>query len=195
MPLPPIKLFGARLMLEPVEEQLTGTIKAATNAAKVNELGKIVAVGDGWEKTPTGDLNQVDMKLAVGDIVMFQMPKAWIFACQVKLEGKLYMTLKYGDVIAKLSDHVITTDTVKVTGSWLLLTPFDDKNPGVIIVPESSDFKSKSLRYRVAQHGHLVTGIPVGQEVILDRGRMTALAIGADTFFYIDLANVIGLVN
>jgi chaperonin GroES len=90
-----LKPLGDRIVVEPVEqeEQTALGIFLPETAKEKPQQGKVIAAGPGVRKD-TGE--RIDMDVKVGDKVLY----ARYAGTSVKLDGKEYLILKEGDVLA-----------------------------------------------------------------------------------------------
>lgn len=90
-----LKPLGDRIVVEPVEqeEQTALGIFLPETAKEKPQQGKVIAAGPGVRKD-TGE--RIDMDVKIGDKVLY----ARYAGTSVKLDGKEYLILKEGDVLA-----------------------------------------------------------------------------------------------
>jgi len=92
-----IKPLGDRVLVEPIakEETTASGIVLPETAKEKPQEGKVVAVGSGHLK----DGERVPLELKEGDRVIFSK----YAGTEVKIEGKEYLIMREGDVLAVLS--------------------------------------------------------------------------------------------
>jgi len=92
-----IRPLGDRVVIEPIakEETTASGIVLPETAKEKPQEGKVVAVGSGHLK----DGERVPLELKEGDRVIFSK----YAGTEVKIEGKEYLIMREGDVLAVLS--------------------------------------------------------------------------------------------
>jgi len=92
-----IRPLGDRVVIEPIakEETTASGIVLPETAKEKPQEGKVVAVGSGHLK----DGERVPLELKEGDRVIFSK----YAGTEVKIEGKEYLIMREGDVLAILS--------------------------------------------------------------------------------------------
>jgi chaperonin GroES len=92
-----IRPLGDRVVIEPIakEETTASGIVLPETAKEKPQEGKVVAVGSGHLK----DGERIPLELKEGDRVIFSK----YAGTEVKIEGKEYLIMREGDVLAILS--------------------------------------------------------------------------------------------
>ncbi len=95
-----IKPIGAYILVEPQEEEQTtasGLIIQTSSKGERPQKGKIVALGTG-NRNESGKVEPFNVE--VGQVVMFKKytPE------EVELDGKKYLLMKEGDILAVIQD-------------------------------------------------------------------------------------------
>jgi co-chaperonin GroES (HSP10) len=194
-----VKVFGERVLFEPVHEEMTGSIVMPEKAQKKYELGRVLKVGDGKSKDKDGKVKKTKMIVKPGDIVQFQVNPMMAASCSLRLEGITYLNVLQHDLLARLSGTKVTFQDFEIIGAWVLLGTFEDVVPDQIIqLPGSVENPEvRFLRYFVVQRGGLVDdeNIQIGTEVIVDRRAPQLISINGMTFFITDYRHIYGMVE
>ncbi len=187
-----MRFFGPKVVITPVTEKHEGLVVVPPGAGRHNYiLGTVTHLGDG--KT-TGSDKVFESDLKVGDNVLVQTNDYMVQACTFKEEGKLCMAVNEGDVIAKLTSLTIKLDTFNVVGHWVLLKPFT-KFKSELVLPDTvkDDATSEFTRYTLVQLGSKAQIRPtVGNEVIMDKGRVMPIQIQNETYYYANENSMLG---
>ena len=171
-------LSGNTVAIIPVDE-VRGKLLVPQTANRVHELAKIVAVG-----------KKVKTDLAVGDIVFFQANAMMSAYHTVKVDDKVVLIIHHDDIIAKLSEPVVSIDTFKVHGAWVLCRA-DVEQKSIVIPDTVEDINSIPYPHffvlQVGGQANLDTSgnllpddeaINVCDEVIVDKARTTIISLG-----------------
>lgn len=188
-------LFGDRIAISHIEEELVGTIVLADTRNKSHGLAKVVAVGNG--KIPASpvypDGQTQPIHLAVGDVVVYQINPAMAFNCQHKIEGKAYMVLGQRDIVAKLTSAKVSFADFQPIGRYAIARAFEDVDPNsTILLPENAE---KKLRYILVKKGDEVKGVEIDDELVVENQRMQLVMIENDPYFYTDCGSIAGIIE
>lgn len=181
------KLFGERVALEPVEQTYSGKVVLPQSAARVFDLGRVVAIGDGKVKDKT-----VPLRVKVGDTAVFQANMMVAHNCRHDFGPKSkFIFLLQQDLIAVLHGTEIKLERFQVVGHWVLLQPFDEVT-GIIKTPDTA---TRPARYRAVQVGEDAPAELLDKEVIVEKTRVSKISIGDRELAFIHQANVMGVVE
>lgn len=180
------KVFGDRVALTSVEQTHTGTVVLPQSAAKIFDLGKVVAIGDGKLKDKT-----VKMHVQPGDVAVFQANAMVAHNCMHAFGGQRFLFLSQQDLIATLTGTEIKLDGFNVVGSWVLLELFGEAD-GLVVVPDAA---KKPTRYRVLQAGQDVDKVSRGQEVVVEKTRVGKIALNGLDYGFVHDANILGVLE
>lgn len=194
-----VKLFGYRVLIEPVEGK-TGTIVMPQSAQTMHRIGRVVCVGDG--RQPDGTVKK--SLVSVGDIVYFQT-NAMTAASNGYVVGNMaYLNLHQGDLIGRLDSTVVCATNFTPLGRWVMVKPFVRSEGSLIVLPASAERDPNFVYFKVAKLGDQVDlPVTVGQEVLLTVHRTNAMQISKDSlnlgeleeYGYIDRDFVLGAVD
>lgn len=187
------RFFGPRVVITPVTEKHAGLIVMPPRAGRHNHvLGTVLYLGDG--KTPGSD-KVTKSQVKVGDTVLIQTNDYMINACTFKDHNDvLCLNVHEGDIVAKTSDLVIKLETFQVVGHWVLVKMFNAPSKSVLVLPDNAkEPTSEYTRFRLVQLGSLCSVTPaVGNEVVVDKGRITPIQLQSETYFYMNEAGLLG---
>jgi len=192
-----IRLFGERVLFEPVEEELTGSIELPQKSNKQYELGRVLLIGDGKTKGADGTVRENKIVVQPGDIVWFQVSPMMAATCAVRFKGKTYLNVLQHDLIGRLKTTKVSLDNFEILGYWILLDTFEDRDPkSKIALPDTVQAPEvRMLRYFVKQKGALVDAFEVGDEVIIEKRAAQLVAFNNEPYFYTDSRHVHGVVE
>lgn len=194
--LPNIQLFGERVLFEPVEEEIKGSILLPQKANKSYELGRVLQVGNGKVKDKDGNVKETPLCVKPGDIVWFQVNPMMAANCAVRFNGKTYLNVLQHDIIAKLKSTVVSIEDFEVLGYWVLLDSFEDKLPSSqILLPDTANTELRALRYVIKQKGVFAKDVEVGQEVVIEKRAAQLVSLNDEPYFYMDSRHVHGIVD
>lgn len=180
------KLFGNRVALQLVEEEYKGLIVPASTMERIYVLSKVVALGD-----------KVTMSLKVGDILFWQTNGIIQKQCRYDLNGVATFVLMVGDMIARLSDCVVTRENFEVIGDWCLVTR-SMVNPKLIVIPHevAETNQEMAVQWTLEAKGSTVDNpITVGDELVVDRSRTNPIKLGDKSFYYVHKNFVLGTIG
>jgi co-chaperonin GroES (HSP10) len=169
-----LQLFGERVAVIAVEEEMQGSIFVPQERNKAYELGRVLAVGDC--KRPDG--KQQGPWVREGDIVLYQLiGAAHQEATKYVLDGHAIRILNQNDLLGRLSSTSVLLENFEILGNYVLLRAVPGQMSPTIKVP-SQFVPRECWRFFVVQKGAGVD-IPInlGQEVYAERDRTTPLEI------------------
>jgi co-chaperonin GroES (HSP10) len=173
-----LKLLGENIAVIMVEEQMEGELILPQSKFVRNELGRVIAVGDGEYRTG----ERKTMWVHPFDIIMYQLGGPQINNAVYKLDDQPIRIFHQGDAIAKLKTSKITMENIQILGNWVLLRVETQK--GTIIIPEQHQLP-ENFKFFLEQKGDGVTlDIAIGEEVLPERGRCAPIDINGKTFVY-----------
>jgi co-chaperonin GroES (HSP10) len=192
-----IQLFGERVLFEPVEEELKGSIVLPEKANKNYELGRVLLIGNGKTKGADGSIKEVPIHVQPGDIVWFQINPMMAANSAVRFKGKTYLQVLQHDLIGKLKSTTVSLENFSILGHWILIDTFEDRIPGSQIhLPDTvQDQSVRMLRYFVVQKGENVKDFEIGDEVIIEKRAAQLVAFNDEPYFYLDSRHVHGVVE
>ena len=192
-----VQLFGERVLFEPVEEELKGSIVLPEKANKNYELGRVLRIGNGKTKGADGTVRETKIHVKPGDIVWFQINPMMAANSAVRIKGKTYLNVLQHDLIGKLASTTVTLENFSILGYWILLDTFEDRAPGskIHIADTVTDASVRMLRYYVVQKGENVTDFEVGDEVVIEKRAAQLVAFNDEPYFYLDSRHVHGVIG
>jgi co-chaperonin GroES (HSP10) len=167
-----LKLFGERVAVVTVEEEIQGSILLPQERNRNYELGRVIAVGDC--RTLEGD--QKTAWAIIGDMVLYQLIGPQEQSSKFVLDGKAIRILHQNDLLGRLSSPVVCLENFQILGQWVLLRA----NLGVVstIHVPARYAPVENYRFYVVQKGEGVNiPLEIGQEVYAERNRTTHLEI------------------
>jgi co-chaperonin GroES (HSP10) len=183
-----LKLFGQRIALTEVKEELEGSILLPESRTRSFYIGRIIAVGDGLE--PDGKVKP--MWVSAGDLVMFQLIGAQVTASQFIHESNKVRILHQGDVIARLKSNVVKMDNFEILGDWVL-SKVEMQSGTTLVVPDSAR-QPDMFTFKLEQKGAGVEhDIQKGEEVYVERMRCNPVEIDRVTYAFCHKSDVHGV--
>ncbi len=174
-----VKLFGFRVTVEKVEERV-GRIVVPENRQVLYQIGRVVCVGDCTQPDGTKEESLV----ALGDLVYFQTNAMMAAYQQYERDGKSYLNLHQGDLIARLSSNVIRYENFEPLGRWIIAEPFVRQTASGILLPDTAK-QTGHLFFKAVKIGSRAKiEVQPDQEVILNTGRINTLFMNR-----LDIAN------
>ncbi len=175
-----ISLFGDRCLVEHYKSPSASKIVIPDVAQQhdSHRLGIVRFVGDGRVKgTPIPRPSLVK----VGDVVMFQINGMMEASQKFVCEGKTYMNLLQGDLIARIDGEELCVENMKMLGDYVLLKHFVRQQPGsTLFLPDSAVRQSAPdfIYFKCLSKGSTVDeGFELDDELIVNFGRLTPLFI------------------
>ena len=176
-----VKLFGHRCLVEFHRPKTASKIIIPDIARNTDShrLGIVRVVGDGAVKgkdTPEPSL------VKEGDVVLFQINGMMEATQKYVLDGKHYMNLLQGDLIARITGDDMTVENMEMLGDYVLLKHFIRQRPGsTLFLPDSAAVRQSApdfIYFRCAKKSATVNlEVAVGNEVVVNFGRLTPLLI------------------
>lgn len=191
-----LHLFGDRVLFEPVDEELVGSILLPQTRNKQYELGRVLQVGNGRVRDANNVIKDTKLIVKPGDIIWFQVIPQMMANCALRLRGKTYLNVVQHDLIGRLKSTTVTLENFEILGYWVLLDSFEDplKEESKIYIPDTvKENPVRALRYYVKQKGEFVTDINVGDEVVLDKRAAQMVTLNGDPYFYTDSRYIQGV--
>ena len=176
MSLPKIKLFGVRVALKQIDEEVTGSlfIPSIVKQGALYELGKVWAVGP--DATFASE----------GDTVVFQMPdmvkKSTTY--RMSTDGERFTVIHHLDVLAILHKPIMAIEHFEIAGNWVLAEMIVNKPAGGLELPENYRTELEDIRIRIVQLGRGVTDVEyaVGQEIVCEKTRCNPINLEKTDF-------------
>jgi co-chaperonin GroES (HSP10) len=167
-----LKLFGERVAVITVEEEIKGEIFLPEERNRNYELGRIIAVGDC--KNLEGA--QKPAWASVGDMVLYQLIGPQDQNSKFVMDGKAIRILNQNDLLGRLSNPLVCLENFQILGQWVLLRA-NLEQVSTIHIP-ARYVPPQNYRFHVVQKGDGVSiPLDVGQEVYAERNRTTHLEI------------------
>ena len=183
-----MKLFGQRIAITEVKEELEGSIILPETRAKSFYMGRVIAVGDGKEKD--GTTKTIWVK--IGDLVMFQLIGTQDAASQFVHGGTKVRILHQGDAIARLNSTKVSLDNFEILGDWVLAKV--DVNTGTSLVLPDSARQPDMFTFKVEQKGAGVEyDIQKGEEIYPERMRCNPVEIDRVAYAFCAKLDVYGV--
>jgi co-chaperonin GroES (HSP10) len=187
------KFFGPRVIITPVSEKHEGLIVLPPGAGRHNYiLGRVLYLGDG---KVAGSDKVTEFQVTGGDTVLIQTNDFMVQSCSfTDHAGNLCLNVHEGDIIAKMSSLVIKLETFQVVGHWVLVQPFQAQRKSVLVLPDTAkEPTSEFTRFKLVQLGALCALKPtIGNEVIIDKGRINPIQLQSETYFYMNESCMLG---
>jgi co-chaperonin GroES (HSP10) len=186
-----LKVFGPRVVIRPVQEEYKGLVVLPPGMGRNNHsIGEVIKLGDG---KISGKPDWVS-ELAEGQIVMFQVNDYMLQSTSFTYNKQACLNLSQSDMIARLTDKVVKLKSFTVLGYWVLLQPFTTRSKeSRIVVPGNVQETSEFQRFRLLQKGSKTElDVEIGQEVIVDKGKINVLSIDGTNLFYMASTYVLG---
>jgi co-chaperonin GroES (HSP10) len=175
-----LNVFGNRVAVSPVTEKTTGKIVLPENRHKMYLLGKVEKANQAEDQTVCYP----------GNLVLFQTNST---SEPVVISGEKVSFLHPGDVIGILKSEVISIENFQIAGNWIMVEPVKSIQEGKILLPENVEH---CFKFSVFQVGSTVKiGVSPGDEIVLERNRLTPIQIEGREFGYIDQAFVFGKIG
>ena len=180
------KLFGNRVALQLVEEEYKGLIVPTPTAEKLHVLSKVVAVGD-----------KVTLDIKVNDILFWQTNSMIQKHCRFDLNGVPTFVLLVGDMVARLTEQLVTRANFHILGEYLLLKR-EVIQPKRIILPDEvvEANQETTVRFLLDDKGASVkVEAEAGQELLVDRSRANPIKLEDTLYYYLHSNYVLGTVG
>ena len=186
---PSLKLFGERITVKEVSEEIDSNIVFPDNRQIKYSLGEVTATGNGvyLDGSP-----KKDIYFEKGDVVVFQFAGAAPNAVYTVGEEKI-RAMHQNDAFAKLKGKKITINEFIVTGPYVLIEPRVVKT-GLIEIPDSSKPLDECLFFLI-QRGDILTDVEIGQQVLIEAGKLFPILIDGKQYFYTMADYVYGAVE
>jgi co-chaperonin GroES (HSP10) len=174
-----LRLYAEKIAVKEVKEELQGSIVLPEHRHVKQELGEVLAVGDG--KYRTGEERPMFVK--PGDIVMYQLGGPQMAAAAYKVGDQPLKIFHQGDAIARLKSNVVTLENFEILGNWVLMKV--EVEQSLIHVPEKHA-TPEQFRFTVQQvgEGFAMPGIKIGSEVFAERAKCAPIEIDGITYVY-----------
>jgi len=175
------KMFGPRVLLEKFKPEGTGKIVLPDTAGATDThlLGKVISTGDGKLR----DGKSTEMFVKDGDVVMFQTSDVISYTQTYRnADNKMLVHMLQGDLIARINGTVINIENLEILGEFLLIRWELRHTDSPIILPENVGARTPDMfAFYVEQKGGAVDlEVNVGDEVILNNGRLNVILITGD---------------
>jgi len=175
-----VKLFGPRCLVEFHRPKTASKIVIPDSAQErdSHRFGIVRYIGDGKVK---GKDEPVPSLVKEGDVVMFQINNIMEATQKFVLNGKHYMNLLQGDLIARVVGEDVCAENLEMLGDYLLLKHFMRQTGSTLLLPDSAQMRNSSpefIYFRVVSKGSTVD-LPVKEndEVVVNFGRLTPMFI------------------
>lgn len=179
-----VKLFGDRCLVEYLQRPITTSkiiIPDTAQKRDTHRFGTVRFIGDGRVKKKDCAEKQVASLVAPGDVVMFQINEIMEATQKFVIDGKTYMNLLQGELIARVTGEDVCVENLEMLGEFVLLKWFMRRPPGsTLFVPEGALRHSAPdfIYFRCLKKGSRATvSVNVGDEVIVNFGRLTPMFI------------------
>ncbi len=189
-----LNVYPGKLAIRKKEVKLKGSILLPPNRAKLYEIGEVVAVGDLTAYGPERKLSTKET-YKPGDLVLFQLPEAYVARAAVMLKGVLHAFIHIDNIIGRLANDTISVENFNIVGRFILLNA-EVRQQGIILIPDNaSEAKNESIHFSVLQTGKDVReeyGLRKGLEVFPDKGRVNPISIDGKEFCFVDQSDLHG---
>lgn len=175
-----VKLFGHRCLVEFYRPKTASKIIIPDSAQNTDthRLGIVRFVGDGVVK---GKDAPEPALVKEGDVVMFQINGMMEATQKFVLDGKHYMNLLQGDLIARINGEDLTAENMEMLGDYVLLKHFVRQQPGsTLFLPDNAVRQSAPdfIYFRCVKKSATVDlAVEPGNEVVVNFGRLTPMFI------------------
>jgi co-chaperonin GroES (HSP10) len=175
-----VKLFGHRCLVEFYRPKTASKIIIPDSAQNTDthRLGIVRFVGDGVLK---GKATPEPALVKPGDVVMFQINGMMEATQKFVLDGKHYMNLLQGDLIARINGEDLTAENMEMLGDYVLLKHFVRQQPGsTLFLPDNAVRQSAPdfIYFRCVKKSTTVDlAVEIGNEVVVNFGRLTPMFI------------------
>lgn len=185
-----IKLFGHRALLDWWKPESGMRIIQPDNTGQQDVLkwGKVSAVGDGkltWSMREQiagrgfASPEKIPSLVSLGDRVCFEL-NTMIERSQVYRKWQTGMDaiqMLQTDLIGRLKADVVSLENFEILGDFVLVKPVvRNSRTSLLVLPDSAQKNTEFVYYTVVQKGSTVDlPIKVGQEIIINHGRINAL--------------------
>jgi len=172
-------MYAEKIAVREMQEELKGSIVLPQHRQIRQEIGEVVAVGDG--KYRTGE--EKPMFVKPGDIVMYQLGGPQLQNSIYKVGPELLKIFHQGDAIARLKTNIVCLENFEILGNWVLLKPEIEQD--LIVLPEQHA-PLERIHFSVVQvgAGFALPDIKPGTEVFAERGKCAPIEIDGTTFVY-----------
>jgi len=185
-----LKLFGQRIALIEVKEELEGSILLPESRTRSCYMGRVTVVGDG--RDPDGTVKP--MWVSAGDLIMFQLIGAQAIASQFVHDDNKVRILHQGDAIARLKSNMIKLENFEILGDWVL-SKVDMQTGTTLVVPDSAR-QPNMFTFKLEQKGAGVEhDIQKGEEIYVERMRCNPIEIDRVTYAFCHKNDVHGVVK
>lgn len=173
-----VKLFGHRCLVEFYRPKTASKIVIPDTAQNhdTHRLGIVRFVGDGAVKGKTEPA-----LVKEGDVVMFQINGMMEATQKFVLDGKHYMNLLQGELIARINGEDLTAENMEMLGDYVLLKHFVRQQPGsTLFLPDNAVRQSAPdfIYFRCVKKSATVDlAVEPGEEVVVNFGRLTPMFI------------------
>jgi hypothetical protein len=184
-----VKLFGHRCLVEHYKSKSASKviIPDAAQQRDSHRLGVVRFIGDGLGK-PAYDpatLQRSDTPapslVKPGDVVMFQINQIMEATQKFVCEGRTYMNILQGDLLARVNGEELTVDNLEMLGDYVLLKHFVRRPEGSSLFLPDDVIKQSApdfIYFKCIQKGSTVgEHFSVGDELICNLGRLTPMFI------------------
>lgn len=175
-----VKLFGHRCLVEFHRPKTASKIIIPDTAQNTDthRLGIVRFIGDGVVK---GKAAPEPSLVKEGDVVMFQINGMMEATQKFVLEGKHYLNLLQGDLIARITGDDLTMENMEMLGDYVLLKHFVRQQPGsTLFLPDNAVRQSAPdfIYFRcVKKSATADLAVEPGDEVVVNFGRLTPMFI------------------
>lgn len=175
-----VKLFGHRCLVEFYRPKTASKIIIPDSAQNTDthRLGIVRFIGDGAVK---GKDAPEPSLVKEGDVVMFQINGMMEATQKFVIEGKHYMNLLQGDLIARINGEDMTVENMEMLGDYVLLKHFVRQQPGsTLFLPDNAVRQSAPdfIYFRCVKKSSTVDlEVEPGNEVVVNFGRLTPMFI------------------
>lgn len=193
MPLPNITLFGDRVAVTEISEEISGEMILPQSVTSTGnfELGKVYEVSE-----------NASAVVKKGDIVLFQIPNSVKTSTTYRYSKEDKMAIIHsGDVIGILRKPEVTLENFQIAGKWMLLS-IEIKNHFVglegkaIVTPETAAPNLEDIHWKVRQLG-TTCDVPcvVGDQIFIEKARANPIMLGTTELAFVASEYLYGTVD
>ena len=183
-----LRLYGQRIAIQEVKEELEGSILLPETRTKSFYLGRVTAVGDGVDR----EGKKEPVFFNVGDLVMFQLLGVQDKVSQFVHDGEKVRILQQGDVIARLKATKVSLENFEIAGNWVLLKV--DVETGTTLVLPDTARSPDMFTFTVEQKGAGVQyDFEKGETVYPERMRCNPIEIDSVAYAFVQKDDIHGV--
>lgn len=186
-----VKLFGHRCLVEHYKSKSASKVIIPDVAQQhdTHRLGIVRHIGDGFNRgKPKCDPSNFEFTwekseplVKEGDVVMFQINQVMEATQKFVCEGRTYMNILQGDLLARINGEELTVENLEMLGDYVLLKHFVRQPEGsTLFLPDNTIRQSapEFIYFKCIQKGSTVGDhFAVGDELICNLGRLTPMLI------------------